>query len=192
MMVQADTRTQILDTAEALLQDRGFNAFSYNHIAKPLGIKNAAVHYHFPAKADLGVALIERCRTRFQQYTDLLEAGGATPLLKFEAYITLPWRYLRDGGKVCPLGVLEVEFNSLPEAMQLQVLALDQEMRAWLTSALEEGREQKLFCFEGPAEEQAMLIAAALQGALQLARVAGHTAFATCVRRLKEDLGLPN
>ncbi|TDJ66872.1 MAG: TetR family transcriptional regulator, partial [Proteobacteria bacterium] len=38
-MAQADTKTQILDTAEALLQDRGFNAFSYNHIAQPLGVK---------------------------------------------------------------------------------------------------------------------------------------------------------
>ncbi len=191
-MAQADTKTQILDTAEALLQDRGFNAFSYNHIAQPLGVKNAAIHYHFPTKTDLGVALIERCRTRFQQYTELLEAGEASPVLKFEAYLTLPWRYLRDGGKVCPLGALEVEFNTLPEEMRLEVIALDQQMRAWLAIALEEGREQELLHFEGSAEERAILIAAALQGALQIARVAGNSAFNTCVRHLKQELGLAN
>lgn len=191
-MAQTDTKTQILDTAEALLQDRGFNAFSYNHISQPLGVKNAAIHYHFPSKGDLGVALIERCRARFQQYTELLEAGEASPVLKFEAYLTLPWRYLRDGGKICPLGVLEVEFNTLPEEMRLEVIALDQQMRAWLAMALEEGREQELFDFDGSAEEQATVIAAALQGALQLARVAGHGAFNSCVRHLKQELGLAN
>ena len=49
-----NTRGAILDAAEELLQRRGYNAFSYHHIAVQLGIRNAAIHYHFPAKEDLG------------------------------------------------------------------------------------------------------------------------------------------
>ena len=60
---RTDTRSRILDVAEDLLQDRGFNGFSYKDVAGALGIRNAAVHYHFPAKADLGVELVERART---------------------------------------------------------------------------------------------------------------------------------
>lgn len=187
-----NTKKQILDAAEALLQDRGFNAFSYNDIAGPLGVKNAAVHYHFPTKADLGLALLERYRERFRQYTEMLDEGGANPLLKLEAYLTIPWRYLRSGGKCCPLGVLEAEFNAIPESMRLEVLALDQEMRDWLARALEEGRGQGLLQFEDTAEEKALLIAATLQGGLQISRAVGGEGFAACVRQLKHSLGLTN
>ena len=52
--------------AEALLQDKGFNGFSYAHIATELGVKNAAIHYHFPTKESLGIAVVKRYRDRFQ------------------------------------------------------------------------------------------------------------------------------
>ena len=39
----ADTRARILDLAENLLLERGFNAFSYQHIAHKLGVKPAAI-----------------------------------------------------------------------------------------------------------------------------------------------------
>jgi len=62
-----DTRKLILDTAEELLLTRSFSAFSYSNIASALGVKNAAIHYHFPSKTDLGVALVARFRRRFQR-----------------------------------------------------------------------------------------------------------------------------
>lgn len=191
-MARTDTKKQILDLAETLLQDRGFNAFSYHTIAEQLGIKNAAVHYHFPSKSDLGLALIQRYRVRFRRYAQTLAEGGADPMLKLEAYFTIPWGYLRNGGKVCPLGVLEAEFNSIPESMRLEALALDQEIREWLARALEEGRKQGIFRFSGSAKEKALLIVATLQGALQISRAVGRDGFSTCVRQLKRDLGLLN
>jgi TetR/AcrR family transcriptional repressor of nem operon len=60
-----DTATQILDVAERLAQIRGFNAFSYADVAGELGLTNAALHYHFPSKAELGEALIVRYAIRF-------------------------------------------------------------------------------------------------------------------------------
>jgi TetR/AcrR family transcriptional repressor of nem operon len=45
-----DTKKRILDMAEDLLLTRGFNAFSYQHISSELGMKNAAIHYHYPKK----------------------------------------------------------------------------------------------------------------------------------------------
>ena len=60
-----DTATQILDVAERLVQERGFNGFSYADVAKELDISKAALHYHYPGKAELGEALIERYAARF-------------------------------------------------------------------------------------------------------------------------------
>ena len=62
-----DTRTSILNLAEKLIRTRGYHAFSYQDISKPLKIKNAAVHYHFPAKADLGLAVIQRTIESFKK-----------------------------------------------------------------------------------------------------------------------------
>ena len=50
----ADTAERILDVAERLVQQRGFNGFSYADIAAELGITKAGLHYHFASKADLG------------------------------------------------------------------------------------------------------------------------------------------
>ena len=68
MVAAKGTRDQILDLAENLLLDKGFNGFSYKHIAEQLGVKNAAIHYYFPAKSDLGTALVERYRRHFQAF----------------------------------------------------------------------------------------------------------------------------
>lgn len=64
-MVRADTSQRILDTAERLVQTRGFNGFSYADIATTLGVTKASLHYHFPAKAELGQRLIERYKKTF-------------------------------------------------------------------------------------------------------------------------------
>ncbi|HEY1566924.1 MAG TPA: helix-turn-helix domain-containing protein, partial [Solirubrobacteraceae bacterium] len=57
---ETGTRTRILDTAERLVQTRGFNGFSYADVATELGVTKASLHYHFPGKAELGEALIAR------------------------------------------------------------------------------------------------------------------------------------
>ena len=62
---RTDTAVRILDVAERLVQVHGFNGFSYADIAADLQITKAALHYHFPGKAELGEALIVRYAERF-------------------------------------------------------------------------------------------------------------------------------
>ena len=51
-----DTRAELLDTAQELVQTGGFNWFSYRDLADRVGIRTPSIHYHFPTKTDLGVA----------------------------------------------------------------------------------------------------------------------------------------
>ncbi|MCW2646238.1 MAG: gamma-butyrolactone autoregulator receptor [Pseudonocardiales bacterium] len=52
--VQAEqTRQQILDTAQRLFADLGYDATSLQMIADEMGLTKAAVYYHFRAKSDL-------------------------------------------------------------------------------------------------------------------------------------------
>jgi len=66
LMPMDDTKNKIMDLAENLLLSRGYNGFSYKDISLALGIKNATVHYHYPAKKDLGVAVIRRARDQLK------------------------------------------------------------------------------------------------------------------------------
>ena len=85
MSVQKDTKVEILDLAEDLLLNRGFNGFSYAHISSALKIKNAAIHYYFPAKADLGLAIIQRARERFASWTQDERMSGKSAKEKLES-----------------------------------------------------------------------------------------------------------
>src|SRR5437763_1664618 len=102
-----DTGEEILNAAEELLQRRGYNAFSYHHIAIQLGVRNAAIHYHFPSKEDLGVALVTRYQKRFHEWKAAqagLDAWG-----RVQAYFKTYIDFLQADCKCCPGGVLGTE-----------------------------------------------------------------------------------
>ena len=83
----ADTATKILDVAERLVQARGFNGFSYADVADELGISKAALHYHFPGKAELGEALMERYAARFARALIDVDAREPRGLLEAAALL---------------------------------------------------------------------------------------------------------
>ena len=62
-----DSATQILEIAERRMRLAGYNAVSYRDIAAEMGIKSASLHYHFPKKEDLGVALVQRYSAAFKK-----------------------------------------------------------------------------------------------------------------------------
>jgi AcrR family transcriptional regulator len=60
-----DPRQRVLDAAEALFMERGYNAIALRDIANALGIKQASLYYHFPhGKEEMYVAVAERAFAR--------------------------------------------------------------------------------------------------------------------------------
>jgi TetR/AcrR family transcriptional repressor of nem operon len=182
-----DTGEQILNAAEDLLQRRGYNAFSYHHIAVQLGVRNAAIHYHFPAKEDLGVALVKRYQERFRQWAGTAD-GTPCAWMRLQAYFQTYLDFLQADCKCCPGGVLGTEFHAIPETMREQARQLARDIHDWLIRTLETGREQKVLTFAGRAEDKAVEIGAALQGGLQIARLAGPERFHQVLAQLSLEL----
>ena len=185
--IENSTRT-IMNMAEALLQDKGFNGFSYANIATELGVKNAAIHYHFPTKEDLGIAVIRRYRERFQLWTNNVRINGLTPEKKLDWFFSIYSDFRADNGKVCLVGSLEAEFNSIPEGLRKEVESLNKEMLVWLEATLNEGREAGAFSFNGSPASKAALIYSSVQGALQMARALGTKKFRDVVEQNKQDV----
>ena len=188
MVRNTNTKRAILDLAESFLQDQGFNGFSYADIAKILGVKNAAIHYHFPSKEELACAVIQRYRDRFQLWINNSRVKDLSPQEKLDWFFSIYTNTRADNGKVCLAGSLEAEFNSLPASLREQTEALTRELLTWLQATLDEGRKVGVFQFSGDSASKAALILASLQGGLQMARALGTSKFYALVEQHKQDL----
>jgi AcrR family transcriptional regulator len=60
MKQSKDTRSRILDVAEELFGEQGFDRVSIRDITKQAGVNLAAIHYHFGGKEDLISAIFQR------------------------------------------------------------------------------------------------------------------------------------
>ncbi|MCC6810614.1 MAG: TetR/AcrR family transcriptional regulator [Deltaproteobacteria bacterium] len=181
----ADTREDILRTAGRMLQMKGFNSFSFAHVAEQLGVKPAAIHYHFKTKTDLGVALIARYHMRYK--TIMEDAETLPPHKQLEGFFAMFQRFAEDG-RVCFEGVLQAEWNAVPPEMQAALGPMIAEVHAWLTRVIEQGRKAGTITFVGKASDKAAVIAATVQGALQAARVRGKPFFEGAIRQLRTEL----
>lgn len=188
MVKIANTKRTILNLAESLLQDKGYNGFSYAHIAAQLGVKNAAIHYHFPTKEDLACAVIQRYRNRFKLWITNSRVKDLSSEDKLDWFFSIYSDFRADHGKVCLVGVLEAEFNSIPDGLRGQTEALHEELLTWLEATLEEGRDAGAFHFIGEPASKAALILTSLQGALQMARALGTDKFRDVIEQHKRDL----
>ena len=183
-----NSKRTILNLAESFLQDKGFNGFSYAHIAGELGVKNAAIHYHFPSKEELGIAVIKRYRERFKLWVNNSRVKELSHEGKLDWFFSIYTNMRADKGKVCLVGSMEAEFNTIPDALQIEVQTLHKEMLAWLKLTLKEGRDEGAFHFNGEPADKAALIMSTLQGGLQMARALGTKKVHDVVAQIKLDL----
>lgn len=181
---EIDTRSEILDVAERLVQNRGFNAFSYADIAKELGITKPALHYHFASKAELGEVLIARYSARFVEALDRVGSECTDGRSKLEAYADL-YRKVLAQQRMCLCGMLAADYPTLPQAIRDAVMRFFDDNEAWLAQALEQGRREGTLSFSGPSREAARMVIGGLEGAMLVARPYGDVArFDTMAARL--------
>jgi TetR/AcrR family transcriptional repressor of nem operon len=165
--------TAILDVAERLAQTRGYNGFSYADIAAQLGVTKASLHYHFPSKAELGRALIERYHGLFGAALDAIDAATRLPQEKLKKYVAL-YDSVLSNERMCLCGMLAAEYATLPAPMQEGLTAFFDANERWLTAVLEDGLRAGTFLFREPAKERARVILGALEGSMLVARSYGN------------------
>ena len=180
-----DTKKLILDIAEDLLLDRGYNGFSYKDIATSLNIKNASIHYHFPAKTDLGVAIIQRATKRFERWAGYIDGKDLPYSKKLDEFFLLFKRFVKQNQQICLGGALETDFKTLPEEMQEEIRLFISGTLSWLENFLAQGRKKGDFNFPGTAKDQALLMIACVQGVIQIVRVTTPSSFDETVKQIK-------
>lgn len=177
MSERTDTKMQIVEIAERLLQLRGFNAFSYQDIADELGIRKASLHYHFPSKADLGVALAERHANRALSILQSIDALHLTPWQQLDAFFKPFIDLAKSCELMCPGGVMAAEFETLPPVMQDRMSEFFVIIHTWLTRVLSQGRDNGQFYFGTDPMVKADAIIAMLEGSILIAKTRRNADF---------------
>lgn len=177
----SDTRSEIVCIANELIKTIGYNAFSYADISKQLSIKNAAIHYYFPVKSDLGIAVIRRNAEIFKERIRLWAVLDERQ--QYISYITMHDSFVRQHW-TCIVGSLASAYDTLPENMQKELQNLVNSILDWLTALLEKGQKNKLFHFKGSAKSQANVIYSALLSSLQMNKVLRNDIYSSIQEKL--------
>ncbi|MGR3273912.1 TetR/AcrR family transcriptional regulator [Acaryochloris marina NIES-2412] len=172
-MNKIDTRTQILEVAQDLIQCVGVNAMSYRDISEAIGIRKAGVHYHFPTKDELLSTLLERYSTYVLRMLDQIIAAPEAPETKLRRYCALFETTLSSGDqdKACLGGMMGAEIKSLNPALTEQLVSFYRVNESGIAAILIEGQQTGAFRFVGDASTMACLTFSMLQGGMLLTRV---------------------
>lgn len=181
----SDTREKIIGLADQLIRTKGFNAFSYADISAPLDIKNAAIHYHFPNKADLGIAVIEEEMEKLNASIRQWEKLPPDEQLK---KLMGTFQQRSKQGTICLVGSLTPDYDTFSPAMQQKVQEMCKSIFNWVAQCLEKGRTAKKFSFEGDAYDRALLVMSNLMSSLLYSRVMGNNVFGRMSKQLSKDL----
>jgi len=160
------TADRILDVAQEMIQRRGYNAVSYGDLAAELDLTTAAIHYHFPSKADLGQAVVARYRRANAEERRAIRGRTNSLRERLTQYVDLYADVLKDGG-LCLCGVLAADDATLPAEVRREVQGFFDDQTDWLTSILAEGADVER-CLEGceSPRQAAELFLAAVEGAM--------------------------
>lgn len=178
-------RSAILDLGEMLIRTRGYHAFSYHDISGPLAIRNAAVHYHFPTKANLGAAIIDRNMAQFGELTASWSHYPADDQFRLFTQIYLA---SRQQGWVCLMGALSPAWDTLPGPMQAKLRQMGEDILDWLTGCLQKGKAAGVFGFGEPTRQKAQLVVSCLLSSLLLGKVMGETLFQSIQEGVQESV----
>jgi len=165
---EPSTAQRILDAAQQFAQTRGFNGFSYADVADALGVTKPSLHYHFPSKADLGLALIERYHLAFGQSLAAIDREAQDAPEKLSRYAGLYDGVMRDN-RMCLCGMLAAEYTTLPVAMRSELRRFFDANEEWLAAVLDEGRRAGELAFLGPTNQRARTVLGTLEGAMLVA-----------------------
>ena len=172
--VKMSTYDSLISLADTLIQENGYQGFSYADLAERLGIRKASIHYHFQTKTDLGIAYCQYKEAGFLTLEAMLKqlpAGKARLKGYMDAFLQCAER-----GQMCGVHAMLSDSNLFEPSLQEAVNHLAKTDLRILTDMLASGRETGELVFSSPPEDVAVIISSAIKGAIMLNRIPPHDA----------------
>lgn len=163
-MERKSTRDHIIEEADLLFYQQGFEHTSFAMIAEAVNISRGNFYYHFKTKDELLNAVINHRLTSTQAMLDKWEAEGENPahrILSFVDILIMNQTKIKHYG--CPFGTLCAELAKLNHVSQSGANKLFTLFRAWLR------RQFEHLGYTADADELAMHLLARCQGIAAIA-----------------------
>jgi TetR/AcrR family transcriptional repressor of nem operon len=187
------TKETILREATRLVEQRGFTATSLNDLFLAAGIKKGAFYHHFPAKDDLGLAILERTRTAFLDWLDGLLAAP-TPLEGLHSFFAAALGLHRKRGFVggCLFGNTALEMSDVSRQYADVVERVFQEWCGRIEEVVRAAQESGQIRNDISAGDLAQTVVATIEGGIMLSRLKKEEGpLKTCLESLKLFLRMP-
>ncbi len=158
------TRDQIVEAADDLFYQKGFERTSFTDIADAVDISRGNFYYHFKTKDEILKAVINLRMAKTQKMLTDWEAQSETPKERIKCFIHIlvaNWAKINLYG--CPVGVLCTELSKLNHASHDQANEIFTMFRIWLCDQF------KLAGCGSDSDDLAMHILARSQGVAVLA-----------------------
>lgn len=178
-------REEIIQFADILIRQKGYNAFSFYEISDKVGIKTASIHYHFPTKSDLGVSVIDWHIENLNELIERLKRKSSTEKLDYFFSI---YSNIQKENNVCLVGSLATDFNTLDHKVQNKLKEFADLVLNWVSGFLEDGRNENIFDFEGEPRNKALMIISNMLAIVQLTRLTDDKDFEIVKTSIKNDL----
>ncbi len=127
---------EILNAAELRMRQGGFDAVSYRDLAAAVGIKASSVHYHFPQKADLGRAVVERYTAKLLAFLGQADDPADSAETRVQKLCAAYQHALIHEEVPCLCCVLGAESLDLPPVVCQAVGKFFEQMIHWTATAL--------------------------------------------------------
>ena len=138
--MQTDTKTALLNSAEQAARRRGFDGFSYADLAAEVGIRKASIHYHFPTKAALSLALIERYHDALHAACISIATQHETGAARLAALVDYYRAATQDGKSLCLCVAFSISRESLPVEAIEEVRRARAMMTEWIADCFALGQ----------------------------------------------------
>jgi TetR/AcrR family transcriptional repressor of nem operon len=158
------TGSQIVEAADRLFYEKGFEKTSFADIAGAVRISRGNFYYHFKSKDEILQAVIEARLAHTQAMLDRWEQAGAGPADRIRSFIDMLVAHRADIQRYgCPVGTLCTELAKLDHALHTDAQQLFTLFRTWLR------RQFELLGRKAQADSLAMHLLALSQGVATLA-----------------------
>lgn len=162
-----------MEVARDLIQRYGSNAMSYADLSTAVGIRKASIHYHFPKKDDLILALIaDSSQTYGKKFRDIVEGEG-TCIEKLQSIVDIYYKGVSNG-KMCLVGTLSTEFYSLSDTIKQALRRVAESNVATFEKAIIQGIQENQIDNRRDSKDLAYTFNSAILGAQIFARSSGQ------------------
>jgi AcrR family transcriptional regulator len=157
------TRKEIVEAADQLFYQKGFEHTSFADIADHVKISRGNFYHHFKTKDEILEAVIVLRMARTQEMLDRWESAGKTPADRIKSFIHI---VIMNQAKInlygCPVGTLCTELAKLDHRSKTEANQIFTLFRVWLRKQfVAMGRK-------GDADQLAMHVLAFSQGVATL------------------------